>query len=207
VSYSGTHILDTSVLLYFLLVKQVGLLAELIGSPLQVPLAVYDPDDRAHSGSQRPELLSEMRQAIRHYGNREPSERNSELLRQVSLVDALFDAGTLTTVAMDGKERVLAARLQDKDHHKFGLKVPLGPGEAACVAISLKRDWCIVTDDSDAIRAMKQLQGDRAFSYDRIRRLLMRAATEGRVSQQQANEIHTDMTDLGFWDSVLPFPE
>jgi hypothetical protein len=46
VSSDDDHILDTVVLLYFLLVQQAELLMDLIGRPLQVPFAVYDPDDR-----------------------------------------------------------------------------------------------------------------------------------------------------------------
>jgi hypothetical protein len=65
----GSHIIDTVVLMYFLLVGREALLGDLMGRPLQVPLAVYDPEDRKlqEGASPRSELLSEMRQAVRHY--------------------------------------------------------------------------------------------------------------------------------------------
>ena len=45
-SSDDKHIIDTVVLLYFLLVGEEELLCTLVGTPLQVPLAVYDPEDR-----------------------------------------------------------------------------------------------------------------------------------------------------------------
>ncbi len=81
-SSEGDHILDTSVLLYFLLVERAELLADLIGRPLQVPLAVYDPEDRAlpETALRRSELPSEMRQAVRHYESRAQQDGDSESL-------------------------------------------------------------------------------------------------------------------------------
>lgn len=68
-SSDDKHIIDTVVLLYFLLVGEEDLLCTLLGTPLQVPLAVYDPEDRdlPPTAHRRTELLSEMRQAVGHY--------------------------------------------------------------------------------------------------------------------------------------------
>lgn len=62
------HIIDTVVLLYFLLVGEEELLCTLVGTPLQVPLAVYDPEDRdlpqqACSGADDPRRAAARRQA------------------------------------------------------------------------------------------------------------------------------------------------
>ncbi len=46
-SSERASIVDTVVLLYFLLVGQDALLRRLLGDPLRVPLAVYDPEERA----------------------------------------------------------------------------------------------------------------------------------------------------------------
>ena len=46
-SSDGSHVLDTVVLLYFLLADEEELLGELIGWPFRVPFAVYDPEERA----------------------------------------------------------------------------------------------------------------------------------------------------------------
>ena len=44
-SSDDLHIVDTVVLLYFLLVERFDLLVELIGDPIQVPFSVYDPEE------------------------------------------------------------------------------------------------------------------------------------------------------------------
>jgi hypothetical protein len=210
VSSDRNHILDTVVLLYFLLVEQDDLLRQLIGDPLRVPLAVYDPDDRSldEEAYRHPDLLSEMRQAVRHY---EVATRidgaNSKLLERIQRVDDLFDNGHLTAVNMSGDEAGFAARLQSRTSTvEYGLRVPLGAGEAACVAIAWKRDWAIATDDVAALTVLDQLHGERTYDYERIRKLLIRATQEERLTRSQANEIHAEMRDLGFWDTGTPFP-
>lgn len=73
-SSDDKHIIDTVVLLYFLLVGEEELLCTLLGTPLQVPLAVYDPEDR--------DLLPMAQMALRHW--RRASKRlQVPVLRQV----------------------------------------------------------------------------------------------------------------------------
>lgn len=196
------HIVDTVVLLYFLLVGQEDLLCTLLGSPLRVPLAVYDPEDRAlePAALQRPEFLSEMRQALRHYERAASSGGSPESLARVKRVDSLYDDGRLIAEPMTATERVLSARLQSSEAVDYGLRLPLGPGEAACVAVSHERGWTIVTDDADALQVLDVLYGGRNYPYERIRRLLIRAASQGLVSPDKANEIHAEMRSHGFWD-------
>ncbi len=96
-SSDGSHVLDTVVLLYFLLADEEELLGELIGWPFRVPFAVYDPEDRAIplDSSSQPDLLSEMRQIVRYYDSLAESSGGTELLRRVSRVDHLHDEGRL----------------------------------------------------------------------------------------------------------------
>lgn len=201
---------DTVVVLYFLLVEEDALLRDLIGDPIRVPLTVYDPEDRSlpEDALRHSELLSEMRQAVRHYemavriGGAEPA-----LLERVERIDQLFEDGALEPVELEESETVLAASLQSGDEAaEFGLRVPLGPGEASCVAMAWERDWTIATDDDAALSVLDRLHGDRTYSYDRIRKLLIRAAKENRISRKRANEIHQEMRNLGFWDTSVPFP-
>ncbi len=42
--------------------------------------------------------------------------------------------------------------------------------------------------------------------YQRIRRLLIAAGKQGLCTEAEANEIHSEMRQLGFWDTVEPFP-
>ncbi|WP_419837767.1 hypothetical protein [Candidatus Poriferisodalis sp.] len=212
----GTHVVDTVVLMYFLLVGQEGLLGDLLGRPLQVPVAVYDPADRArtHEPASRPELLSEMRQVVGHYEaaatlaeESESPDHALESFTSIKRVDELYDEGGLVPIEMTRPEQLLAARLQGGDVAEYGLKMGLGPGEAACVAIAVERGWTIATDDSDAFKVLDKLHGGPNYPYERIRKLLIRAADEGRISREEANRLHNEMRTLGFWDSGQPFPE
>ena len=210
----GTHIIDTVVLMYFLLVGREALLGDLLGRPLQVPVAVYDPEERKlpEGASPRSELLSEMRQAVRHYeaaaeaaAESESSDQEIESFDRIKRIDDLYDEGSLVPVEMTPEELLLAARLQSSDASAYGLKVGLGPGEAACVAISYTREWTIATDDTDALKVLNQLHGGRNYSYERIRKLLVRAVDEEHISREEAIRLHDEMRALGFWDSDQPF--
>lgn len=83
--------------------------------------------------------------------------------------------------------------------------VALDDGEAACLAVAVERGWTLATDDGDALRVLERLAHDHP--YERIRRLLVRAAADGLVTEAEANEIHEEMTRAGFWDRVRPFSE
>ena len=206
-SSDSKHIVDTVVLLYFLLVGEEELLCTLLGMPLCVPLAVYDPEDRdlPPTARRRAELLSEMRQVVGHYESSARLTGSADSLSRVSRIDTLYDESRLVSVPMTSEERLLAAKLESADALEYGVRVPLGPGEAACVAISFERGWTIATDDSDALKVLNKLHGNRAFRYERIRRLLIRAAEEGHVTSEEANRLHDAMRSHGFWDSGRPF--
>ena len=206
-SSDDKHIIDTVVLLYFLLVGEEELLCTLVGTPLQVPLAVYDPEDRdlPLTAGKRAELLSEMRQAVGHYESAARLTGDDDSLSRVSRIDSLYDENRLVPVPMNPEERLLAAKLESVDALDHGVRVPLGPGEAACVAISFERDWTIATDDSDALKVLKRLHRGRDFRYERIRKLLTRAAEEGHVTREEANRLHAAMRSHGFWDTGQPF--
>lgn len=203
-------VLDTVVLMYFLLVGEGNLLAELLGDPLRAPRAVYDPEDRGlpEEAMRHIDLLSEMRQAVSHYEtNARLSDIDPGLVDQIRHVDDLFDSGNMTVVDMSEDERAFAAALQSRDGIAgYDLRVPLGPGEAACVAIAWKRGWKIATDDTAALKVLEKLHGGHTYPYERIRKLLVRAAEMGHITKERANEIHAEMRDLGFWDSGIPFP-
>lgn len=203
-------IVDTVVLRYFLFVDHQDLLRDLLGRPLRVPRIVFDPEEEADL----PELgMSEITRSIRVQANwaeddkrsrhlRERAARNAERLRRVH---ALHDAGDLQVEDMTDAERMTFARLlSSRQVGQMGLLAPLGPGEAACVAIAIAREWILASDDSDALAALEQL--NPGHPYERIRRLLQRAANEGRVSRREANEIHREMIRLGFRDRTRPFP-
>lgn len=196
--------------MYFLLTGQEELLLELLGEPVAVPLTVYDPSevDLDAAALMRSELLSEMRQVVRHY---EVAEQTSGIagndLRRVRQIDDLHRRGRIRAFDLSDPELRLAAHLQTtRGVAEFGLKAALGPGEASCVAIAWKRGWQIATDDGAALRVLEGLHGHRDFPYERIRKLLIRAAISGHMTRADANLIHAEMRQHGFWDLERPFP-
>lgn len=206
-SSERNHIIDTVVLLYFLLAEQEDLLGDLIGWPLRMPFAVYDPDDWTGSleSKRRLDLSSEMYQAERYYDNMALETGDTGAAFKINKVDRLHAEGRVAVEAMDLAEQRLADELQGARALQLGLRASLGAGEAACVAIAFQRDWTIVTDDNDALRALSALYGDRDYGYERVRKLLIRAAVENRVAEDEANRIHDSMASFGFWDSQRPF--
>ncbi len=72
------------------------------------------------------------------------------------------------------------------------------------MAIASERRWVIATDDSDALKALHRITP--RHPYERVRKLLIRAANAGHVTEGEANGIHDDMVRLGFWDRQRPFP-
>ena len=202
------HIIDTVVLLYFLLVEEETLLGTLIGWPLRAPFAVYDPEDWTMplDSKLRLEFLSEMRQAEKYYARAAMETGDTRSIWRVGKVDRLHKEGYLVVEEMEPNEQRLADDLQGAGASTLGLHAPLGPGEAACIAIAHEREWTIVTDDSDALKALARLRGNRDYNYERIRKLLIRAANERLISEDEANRIHANIVSYGFWDSSRPFP-
>ena len=86
-----------------------------------------------------------------------------------------------------------------------GLIASLDAGEAACLAIALRRGCVFATDDTDALRILERRAP--GHPYERIRKPLIRAAEEGLIDRRRANAIHERMRMLGFWDTQPPFPQ
>lgn len=202
-------IVDTVVLLYFMLTGQERLLVRLLRSPLRVPVVVYDPQERSlpDAALQRPELLSEMRQAISHYEIRaESSDLSRTRFERLRKIDELQRQGLVKPVELTPTETTLSAQLQSRDGVAgHSIQTPLGPGEASCVAIARERGWTIATDDIDALTVLSELHGGNEFPYEQIRSLLVRAGTDGFVTRDEANQIHREMQSAGFWGDEPPF--
>lgn len=205
----GSAVVDTVVLHYFLLARRCDLLASLIGAPLLVPRIVFDPDEGSVPVSVRSEITRGIEVLSRNAANaHQPEEsRRAAALKAQRLreVADLHEQGSIHVLDLTVTERALAGRLNSGDHlAQFQLRFPLGMGEAACVAIALERGYVLVTDDSAALEVFLRLQP--GGQHARIRGLLRMAAEAGTVTQTEANAIHTEMTTLGFWDRMLPFP-
>jgi predicted nucleic acid-binding protein len=205
---STPAIADTVVLRYFLLVDQFDLLLRVLGKPLMVSRVVYDPED----GGEEPSL-SEVVRSIHVQRQRAADNRRSEDERKRADLFAVRLAalrghvlsGTVSVVDMSELELELFGRLGSASHTpEFGLTFPLDDGEAATLAISIERNWVFASDDGDALKAMRHLR--RRHPYQRIRKILIEAVDSGVISRAEANTIHAEMRESGFWDPTPPFP-
>ena len=208
-SESPEAIVDTVVLRYFLLVDGVGLLLELLGARVGTSRIVYDDDEAPHLPE---DARSEITRSIvyqrrasadpaRDADARREAAQNAERLQHV---EGLHASGQLVILDMSDEELALVGRLTSSEgRRQFGLRFPLDPGEAACLAIAVTRSLVLTTDDSDALGALARHVP--AHPYERIRKLLIRAGDGGLCTAERANEIHREMRGLGFWDRDDPF--
>ena len=209
-SESPDSVVDTVVLRYFLLADEIELLVELLGSPLGVPRIVFDPDENEDVPAA---ARSEIRRSVAYQqaASRDPArdeEARATALRnatRLARVTELHTTGRIVTLDLTDAELETVGWLTSPTGCvAFGLTFPLDAGEAACVAMAAARSLPLATDDGDALRALHALAS--RHPYERIRKLLMRAANEARVTRRRANAIHDEMRRLGFWDTHPPFP-
>lgn len=212
-------VVDTVVLHYFLVVDEVELLLDLLDKPVGVPRIVFDPDDDQGADAVVSELRQNIRyeervakEAVRSDGDDSTRElqdaqtRAETKAKRLRRIEDIVAGGRIDVLDLSDAERSLSDRLTSREPDPaLGLLVALDDGEAACLAIAVERGWIVATDDGDALRVLDQIAP--GHPYERIRRLLVRAATGGLVTEQRANEIHGAMTRAGFWDPVSPFPD
>lgn len=202
-------VVDTVVAHYFLLTRRFDLLLALVDAPVVVSRIVYDPDDDPDlSDASVSEITANVRyerRLARQPGTpndvREARLANAEA---ISTLQRYVEAGRIGVVDMTDSELDLFSRLTASPPEPgLDLVLPLGAGEAASVAIAVERDYVLATDDADALRALEALRA--GHPYERIRRLLVRAAAEERITRDEANDLHAEMRDHGFWDAGVPF--
>jgi hypothetical protein len=209
-SESPNSVVDTVVLRYFLLGGSVDLLVSLLGAPLGVPRIVFDPDEGDVPDAARSEITRSVsyQQRVAVDPARDTTERQdaSRKAAQLAAVAEMHEADELVILDMTDAELRIASQLVSPSGCKaFGLKFPLGPGEASCIAIGTTRDLVVATDDADALRALRTIAPNHP--YERIRKLLMRAVGTNTISEVEANQLHAQMRRLGFWDTTSPFPK
>jgi hypothetical protein len=202
-------IVDTVVLMYFLLTGEEDLLFNRVGRPLAVPRIVYDPDEDADiPAAARSEMTRSV--AFHQRAARDPARDHAARLQatqnsnRLLTVHALHRAGHVVVFDLDEDELGLVSSLTSPSGcHAFGLKFPLDAGEAACLTMAVGRDLVLATDDADALKALRSI--DVKHPYQRIRKLLIGAVESGCLSMDRANTIHSEMRRLGFWDAERPF--
>ncbi|MGH9920603.1 MAG: hypothetical protein ACRD6W_17260, partial [Nitrososphaerales archaeon] len=186
------------------------LLLALLGKPLGVPRTVFDPDEGpgvpedAMSEIPRSTMIQRRRSHDRTRRDDARADASRNAGRLATIAD-LHTAGSVEVLDMTHDERLLFSGLtSNNEAHSFGLRVGLGMGEAACVAIAVHRGCVIATDDDDALRALQKLSPKS--KHTRIRALLCLAAERRLITRNDANALHREMRRLGFWDTTEPFP-
>jgi hypothetical protein len=200
--------LDTVIAHYFLLSDEFELLLRLLDPPVVVPSIVFDPDEKGSAAAAQSELRRaiayEQRRAKDVTSDEDDRKLASANVRRLEAVIGYVRRGQLQVVDMTSDEYDLYNELTTASSPPEGLIVALGPGEAACLAIALRRGYVFATDDTDALRILERRAP--GHPYERIRKLLIRAAEEGLIDRRRANAIHEQMRMLGFWDTQPPFP-
>lgn len=204
-------IVDTVVLMYFLMAGAEDVLFDRAGRPLAVSRIVYDPEE--DEGTPEAALSEMTRSAAYHRRVSNDPARDADARLQAAqnadrleTVHTLHSVGHIVVLDLQGSELELVSSLTSPSGcHAFGLKFPLDPGEAACLAVAVKRQLRLATDDTDALKALRSI--DTEHPYERIRKLLIAAAEAEQISRDHANAIHAEMQRRGFWDNKRPFDE
>lgn len=191
------------VLRYFYLVDQADLLFALLGEPLLVPPIVFDPDEEPGASERAKSEIARSIQVQRTRArdrSRDERERQiaAEYAKRLESIGGDHTAGRIEVTNLLPEETELFAMLASPGDARVGHRFRLHPGEAACVAIAVKRELVLVTDDTDALKTYRHLRPNGR--YERIRKLLERAADSRLVSRAEADDIHQAMRQAGFWD-------
>lgn len=196
---------DTVVVNYFLAVGEFELLAKMVGDAVQVPRAVFDPEEPEHIAD---EAASELRRGLRLHRLRASDDgiggqlraKSARALPHFEQLSELCSTGRLVALEMSSEELAIYARLRDRNYvRQFSLIEGLGRGEAAALAIAIERRYEVATDDQDAIKALSALAPE--LRVLRIRGLLIHAIDSGTIEKSRGQAIHAAMLEAGFWDA------
>lgn len=197
-------VVDTVVVNYFLAVGGFERLRDLLGGAVYVPRAVFDPDAPEDTDEA---AVSELRAGLRFHRRRASDariplvlrERSARVLPHFEKLDELAASSQLVALDLSEDELRLFAQLRDVEYvRQFARVGGLGRGEAAALAIALRRGTELATDDQDAIAVGRALNPE--LPVRRIRGLLLEAVERGLTSISEAEELHRAMIDAGFWD-------
>jgi predicted nucleic acid-binding protein len=210
-SKSPDSFVETVVLIYFLMVDEAELLLDLLGDPIAVPRIVFDPDEPEGVDD---DTRCEISRSIGYHRRLSRDPTRDEAAQQtagrsadrIATMTQLHERARVVVINLTADELELVGRLTSRETcSQFGLRFPLDAGEAACLALATARNLTLATDHSDALTALKKVSENHP--YQRIRRLLIAAGQRGLRTEAEANEIHSEMRRLGFWDTTKPFPQ
>jgi predicted nucleic acid-binding protein len=185
------YICDTTPVRIFAVVGRVELLVDALGGEVIVPRQVLDPDDDFEGP---PSLLSEIGRSERFFLKRQSSD---EARVAWSRLAALRTRSDIRVVDFEGREFERYLELVDPALARaYDLAVPLGPGEAATIAIAEARGYLAVADDWGARRVLQAIAP--AVELVTSRDLLRQAVTRELVDSAAAQLVYIDMLAAGW---------
>ncbi len=183
---------DTTALRYFAIVDQFGVLARALGGRVSTPRQVFDDEDDMDTPGA---LISELGASERYHRRR--SARGIEATDKWSRLRALRKRDDIDILDLTREEE--ASYVDSRSAglaRSYGLVTPLGPGEAAVIAIAEHRRWRAVIDEY----AGRSILNDRSPGHSVVttRDLVRIAAAQGYISSPDAETVYTDMLAEGY---------
>jgi predicted nucleic acid-binding protein len=183
---------DTTALRYFAIVDQFDLLARALGGTVSTPRQVFDDEDDVDTPGV---LVSELGNSERYHRRR--SAHGIEATDKWSRLRALRQRDDIEIIDLTDDEEAAYLELRSPDlTRSYGLAGPLGPGEAAVIAIADQRRWRAVIDEWAGRSILNNRSPDH--SVVTTRDLIRVAATAGFISSPEAEIVYTDMLAEGY---------
>jgi predicted nucleic acid-binding protein len=183
---------DTTALRYFAIVDQFDLLSRALSGKVSTPRQVFDDEDDVDTPGV---LVSELGASERYHRRR--SVRGIEATDKWSRLRALRQRDDIEILDLTDDEEATYVALRSTDLARaYGLAGPLGPGEAAVIAIADHRRWRAAIDE----HAGRSILNDRSPGHSIVttRDLVRIAATEGFITSPEAEIVYTDMLAEGY---------
>jgi predicted nucleic acid-binding protein len=178
---------DTTPIRYFTVVGQIDLLVAVAGGIVLVPREVLDLDEAEEDPA---DLISEIGKSERYFARRSV---DPDAMAKWSRLRSLRVRQDLVVVDMDDEELETYAELRSLAFAKAEGIAPLGPGEAAVIAIAERRNVRVAMDDGPGRRVLAQRAPLVAIQTTRD---LLRMAASGElhlIESPEAMIIYADM--------------
>jgi len=182
---------NTTPVRYFALVGQFDILVRVLGGEVWVPRQVMDPDEDPDGIES---LVSEIARSERYWAKRSvdpEATQNWDRLRKLRARD------DIRVVDLEDDELgAFSEMISPRYTNSIGLAGPLGPGEAAVIAIVESRAWTAAMDDALAREVL--LRRSPGTGVVTTRGLLRRAVAQGVLESPGAQLIYDDMLAKGY---------
>ncbi len=177
---------NTTPVRYFALVGQFDILVRVLGGEVWVPRQVMDPDEDPDGIES---LVSEIARSERYWAKRSvdpEATQNWDRLRKLRARD------DIRVVDLEDDELgAFSEMISPRYTNSIGLAGPLGPGEAAVIAIVESRAWTAAMDDALAREVL--LRRSPGTGVVTTRGLLRRAVVRGVLESAEAELVYGDM--------------